>query len=121
MISKMFAGYSWNDVAAYEEVKETQTGLSGQLTTEKLAEEEIQKIILLADQEHEALIHQHLLSAMKQRENEYLTKLRDMNPLRKCHAEMNLNHDKDIQLILGHIASKEKSSEKDDNFFETTI
>ncbi|XP_017011736.2 uncharacterized protein [Drosophila takahashii] len=106
----MFATYSSNDVAAHEEVDATHQEVS-------LVEDEMQSIIFLAHQEHEAQTHQQVMSAMKQRGEEELAKLKDINPLPKSltRDQIDAVHDEEIRVLLDQIDSKEESSDEDDD------
>ncbi|KAH8352131.1 hypothetical protein KR084_002136 [Drosophila pseudotakahashii] len=106
----MFATYSSNDVAAHEEVGATHQGVS-------FVEGEMQSIIFLAHQEHEARTHQHMMSAMKQRGEEELAKLKDINPLPKSltRDQIGAVHDEEIRVLLEQIDSMEESSDEEDD------
>ncbi|EDW88317.2 uncharacterized protein LOC6527515 [Drosophila yakuba] len=107
----MFTTYSSNDVAANEEVDHTQQEFSSEV------ERDVQSIIRLAHQEHEALIQQKVMSAMKQREEEW-AKLRDMRPSSTSLAQIKAVQDEELRALLEQIVSKEDSSDEDEYEYE---
>nr|XP_016939525.1 uncharacterized protein LOC108017075 [Drosophila suzukii] len=112
----MFSTYSINDVAAYEEVDGTHQEFSYKLTSEQRVEWEIQSIIRLAHQEHEAHTQKQVMGAMKKREEEDLAELRYINPFPKSLTRMTPCHDEELRVLLDEIASmKESSDEYDDD------
>lgn len=105
--SKMFPTYSINDVAANEEVDHTQQDLSSKV------EADMQSIIRLAYQENEALIHQKVMSAMKQREEE-LAKLWDIRSSLSSLAQIRAARDEELRALLDQIVSNADSSDEDE-------
>eukprot|EP00099_Drosophila_melanogaster_P018560 NP_609657.2 uncharacterized protein Dmel_CG42810 [Drosophila melanogaster] len=103
----MFPTYSINDVAANEEVDHTQQDLSSKV------EADMQSIIRLAYQENEALIHQKVMSAMKQREEE-LAKLWDIRSSLSSLAQIRAARDEELRALLDQIVSNADSSDEDE-------
>ncbi|XP_043663049.1 uncharacterized protein LOC122626742 [Drosophila teissieri] len=104
----MFTTYSSDDVAAYEEVDHTQQEYVSEV------ERDVQSIIRVAHQEHEALVQQKVMSAMKQREEEW-AKLRDMRPSAASLAQIKAVQDEELRALLDQIVSKEDSSDEDED------
>ncbi|KQS70476.1 uncharacterized protein Dere_GG27191, partial [Drosophila erecta] len=104
----MFSTYSSIDVGANEEVDHTQQEFSSK------AEEDVQSIIRLAHQEHEALIQKKVMSAMKQREEE-LAKLWDNRPSSSSLAQIKAIQDEELRALLDQIVTNEDSSDEDED------
>ncbi|XP_044315935.1 uncharacterized protein LOC108052316 [Drosophila rhopaloa] len=112
----MCAVYSSDDVAAYEEVDDSQSGPFSKIISEQGDKSEMQSIILLAHQEHEAQTHQQVMTAMKQREEKEFSKLRDINPLPQSFVQNRDAFDEDVRFLLSQIASEEDRSGEDEDY-----
>ncbi|XP_043065382.1 uncharacterized protein LOC108102225 [Drosophila ficusphila] len=110
----MFAVYSCYDVGANEEVDNTELGPSSKITAEQRAEKEMQSIILLAHQEHEAQTYHQVMTAIKQREAKELNKLRDVNPMPSSFVRSQTDHDEEVRVLLDQVAFKEDNGDEDD-------
>ncbi|KMY90114.1 uncharacterized protein LOC6732217 [Drosophila simulans] len=104
----MFPTYSINDVAANEEVDHTEEEFSSKV------EADMQSIIHLAHQEHEAVIHHNVTSAMKQREEE-LAKLWNIRSSLSSLAQMKAARDEELRALLDQIVTNEDSSDDDED------
>ncbi|XP_017132256.1 uncharacterized protein LOC108149314 [Drosophila elegans] len=105
----MYSIYSRDDVAAYEEVDDSQLGPSAKITPEQRAESELQSIIFLAQQEHEAQTLQQVITAIKLRKKEELA-----NPLPRSFVRNRNVFDEEVRVLLDQIGSKEENSDEDD-------
>ncbi|KAH8412547.1 hypothetical protein KR009_002936 [Drosophila setifemur] len=108
----MYSGYSTDEVAAYEVVDDSQQGTLIHLTPEQRTEMEVQSIIELAQQEHEVLIYQQVIAAMKIREEQELARQRDINHFLQSFTRNNEYRDGLLDL-LDLSSSSEESSDED--------